>query len=436
MSRMRRCLLVEALPYHWEVLPHWTDTLRRVGCEVEVATSGGITGHEETRALLESQCRTHDIDELDERALAGFDFVVLNSVVHEGYFFRRQLKHRPNLQWIRNLGRPSIGIVHEPVHWVEKRIVHSFREEGDQGRRILNLLADGCFQYEFGFWSPKKWSLEGNLLRLPDEASARTFRTSDGGRSFRELDAGGATLVRRDITDEDLSNHCTDHRHAILTLTEAGARHLGKICDGVDWILPLETRERMAGRATGEICFAGLLDYDRKSLHSLVRDCGALQEGRSIRIIGGSLDANFDEDWFVKVFKRQLEKRGLASKFSFTGYLSYGDYVEQVRRARFLLPLVDDFMDSGSYMVKLPAAIACSLSFGIPLIVNQRIAERFGLEYMICYSGEDLASGLKAEQELSDRDYDEMLVTLDRHADSLHRRNLDVLARLIERITG
>jgi hypothetical protein len=76
------------------------------------------------------------------------------------------------------------------------------------------------------------------------------------------------------------------------------------------------------------------------------------------------------------------------------------------------------------------------LSFGIPLIVNRQIAEKFDLQYMVCYPDDDLASGLEAAQRLSAGDYATMLETLDRHAEALDRRNMTVLAGLIERITG
>jgi hypothetical protein len=73
---------------------------------------------------------------------------------------------------------------------------------------------------------------------------------------------------------------------------------------------------------------------------------------------------------------------------------------------------------------------------GVPLIINQTIADRFDLQYMICYPDDDLASGLKAEQRLSEREYAAMLASLDRHAEALYRRNIKVLTGLIERITG
>lgn len=431
-----RCLIVEGLSYHWEVLPPWVGMLQRLGYEVEVVAAGS-SGHRETLALLEGRCRTHPAAEVQALPLDDFDFVVLNSLVHEGYFFQESPKQRPNLAWLQGLGLPSISIVHEPVHWVEKRIVHSFQEAGDRGRRILNLLRDGCFQYEMGFWSEHRWSLEGGRLLLPEDGRTRVFESSDGGRSYRGLDADRATtLLRRHLPAEDIGSHCADSRHAVIALTKPGAAHLATVCGAVEWILPLEIQERLPHRATGEIAFAGMIDYDRKALHSLLQGCAALPDDAFIRIIGGSRRTDIDEDRFVRHFKKQVAEHGLDARLRFTGYLPYGDFVETMRGCRFLLPLVDDYVDSGSYLLKLPAAIPSSLGLGVPLIINRLIAERFDLEYMICYPDDDLAAGLKAEQRLSEGDYAAMLASLDRHAEALYRRNLDVLAGLIERITG
>jgi glycosyltransferase involved in cell wall biosynthesis len=433
----RRCLLVEPLPYHWEVLPPWVGMLQRLGYRIEVAAPDHVPGHRDTLELLRSRCRTHRIADIEKLPLDDYDFVVVNSLVHEGYFFPEAPERWPNLQWIRELGRPSIGIVHEPGHWVEKRVVHSFHEFSDGGCRRVNLVADGCFQYEMGFWSLRPWSLEGDRLRLPEEARTRLFETDDGGRTYRGLNTDhGVTLVPRPVPQEDLSHHCADGRHAVVALTREGATHLAKICDGVEWILPLEIMDRLPSRAAGEIAFAGTLDWDRKSMTSLLQGCAALRDGEYVCIIGGSRAVDFDNDRVVRQFRQLLAERNLTSRFRFTGYLPYADYVDAIRRCRFLLPLVDDYVDSGSYLIKLPAAVASSLSLGVPLILNWLMAERFAMDYMISYSGEDLASGLKTEQSLSDGEYAAMLAALDRQAEALTRRNIAVLTRLIERITG
>ncbi len=435
MSR-RRCLLVESLSYHWEVLPAWVGMLQRLGYEVEVAASEDTPGHRETLALLRPGCRTHRIADVEGLPLDEFDFVVVNTLVHDGYFLPWPPERRPDLQWIRDLGRPSIAMIHEPGHWVEKRIAHSFDEVSGQGRRRVDLLMDGCFLYEAGFWSLRHWSFEGSRLRLAEEGRTRLFESGNGGRTYRGLDADrGTSLVRRDVPVEDLAGHCADGRHAVVALTEAGAAHLGTVCDA-EWILPLEVPRRPPSRPSGEIAFAGTLDWDRKAIPSLLQGCTALRDGEYIRVIGGSRDADLDNDRVVARVRRLIAERGLDSRFRFSGYLPYGDYVEAIRRCRFLLPLVDDYVDSGAYLVKLPAAVASSLALGVPLILNRTIAERLGMDYMICYPGDDLASGLRAQQALSDGDYAAMLAALDRHARALWRRNLAVLAGMIERITG
>ena len=435
MSR-RRCLLVESLPYHWELLPAWVGMLRRLGYEVEVATPEDTPGHRETLALLRPGCRTHRVADVERLPLDGFDFVVVNTLVHDGYFFPRPPERRPDLQWIRDLGRPSIAMVHEPGHWVEKRIAHSFDELSGEGRRRVNLLVDGCVHYEMGFWSPRRWSFEGNRLRLPGEGRVRLFESGDGGRTYRGLDADrGTSLVRREVPAEDLAGHCADGRHAVVAPTGAAAAHLGAVCDA-EWILPLELPRRPPPRPGGEIAFAGTLDWDRKAVLSLLAGATALGDGEYIRVIGGSRDGDFGGDGVVAQVRRLIAERGLDARFRFSGYLPYGDYVRAIRRCRFLLPLVDDYVDSGAYLVKLPAAVASSLALGVPLILNRTIAERLGMEYMVCYPGDDLASGLRAQRALSDRDYAAILAALDRHARALWRRNLEVLAGMIGRITG
>ena len=436
MSRRRRCLLVECLPYHWEVLPAWVNLLQRLGCEVEVAGAGAAAGLHETMALLRSQCRTHQAGDLQNLRLGDFDFVILNSLVHEGYFFDEPLQPRPNLQWLRVLGLPSISVVHEPVHWVEKRVMLSLHEAGGRGRQI-NLLADGGLQYDKGFWVPASWSIDGDRLHISEDGHAQGFESRDGGRSYHSLQGNDSpALLQRHLPVEDLSRHCADSRHAVIALTKASAAHLAAVHRDVEWILPFEVCDRLPTRAAGEIAFAGTIDYDRKQIPSLLQGCEALRDGDCISIIGGSRNTDFDGDRFVKSFRNQIAERGLGSRFKFTGYLRYGEFIERVRRCRFLLPLVDDKVDAGSYLTKLSASVAYSWSFGIPLIVNRLIAEQYDLQYMICYPGDDVASGLRAEQRLSEGNYAAMLETLDRHTEAIDRRNMDVLAGLIERITA
>ena len=436
MSLSHRCLIAECMWYHWEVLPPWVTMLNRLGYEVEIATSSDSTGHVETLELLGARCRTHRLADLPSLSRDRFDFVVLNTLIHEGYVLDRPPDPRPDLKWLRDLGRPSISVVHEPRFWVEKRIVKSFRQTGVQGDKQFNLLADGYIQDERGTWLTEQWALEGNRLLLSAEGRQRIYESSGDGRSFLGVGADEGTMLRsRDRVSEDLSSHCADGRHAVVTPTPAGAAHLRAVLPGADWIIPFEMQDRLPSRGTGAIAFAGAIDYDRKQLASLLDGAAVLLEGRFIRIIGGSRSADFEGDRFVASFKGNIAKRGLESKFQFTGYLRYGEFIDAMRDCRFLLPLVDDLIDSGQYLIKLSASVAASFALGVPLIVNEKIAEKFDLQYMICYRDLDLASGIEAEQQLSGAQYAAMLQMLDRQAEALDRRNIETLGTLIERIT-
>ena len=102
---------------------------------------------------------------------------------------------------------------------------------------------------------------------------------------------------------------------------------------------------------------------------------------------------------------RDLTACGLEDKVHFTGYLPYGEFVERLRRSRFLLPLVDDRISAGDYQTRTPAAIPLSLGLGVPMIVNEAIARRFDLDFMVCYPGENLASGVAAARSMSEAEY-------------------------------
>lgn len=431
----RRCLLVEALPYHWEVLPAWVGLLERLGLEVEVAVAGGAAGHAEMRDLLRSRCRTHPIDALP-RLARGADFVVLNSLVSDGFFFSDPPVPRPDLTWIRGLGLPSISVIHEPFFWVEKRIVRCFRLRDARGERALNLLADGCAHDQFGDWGNQQWRFDGtDGLVLTRGEATRLFRTIDGGANWREA-SGDAVLVHRDGPDEDLARHVADGRHALVALSAGGARHLAPVFPGAAWILPFELQPRRAASERADIAFAGAIDYDRKNIASLLVGAADLPEGNFIRIVGGSRNADFENERFVRAFRAQIAEKGLESRFRFTGYLPYGAFLERVAGCRFLLPLLDDRMDGGAYLVKLSAAVASSLSHGVPLILHRRIAEAFDLGFMITYDGEDLASGLRRARALDDEGYAVMLAALDRRARQIDTHNLEVLGDLVDRLAS
>jgi len=223
-------------------------------------------------------------------------------------------------------------------------------------------------------------------------------------------------------------------RHAIVTFSRQAAESLKARCPSVQWILPFANHDEAAPPSAGEFVFAGSIDYRRKAVSSLLSACATLAAGERVLILGGSRDANLAEDPNIGRLIRDLTACGLEDKVHFTGYLPYGEFVERLRRSRFLLPLVDDRIFAGDYRTRTPAAIALSLGLGVPMIVNEAIARRFDLDFMVCYPGEDLASGLAAARSVSEAGYARLRERTLHAARRQTAHNLETLAGILRRI--
>ncbi len=435
-QHLKRCLIIESLSYHWEVLAPWVDMMKLLGIDTEIAISG-TAGHLETVALLGlDPSQVHDVRNLGSLALDRFDFVLLNTLVHAGYFFPAEPVPRPDLAFVRQLQRPSICVIHEPIQWVEKLVVHSFTEVGNGAGTIINLLADGCSVRQGGFWSDAKWSQDGDSLWIPYGGGIREFKTVNCGQTYQCTDNAAISLHRRTLPIEDLKDHLKLKQHAAIALTAEGAHKLEKIHDGIEWVLPFKIEQPCPSRVDGPIAFAGTIDYDRKSIPSLLNAAKSLKADEKILIIGGSRDPDFDNDCFVQTFKRQIAELGLGEKFLFTGYLPYGQFVEQVKQCRFIIPLIDDYVDSGAYLIKLPAMVPLSLGLGVPMIMSGTVSGSLGSDILISYPGQDLVSGLQQCREMDKDAYLQLVENLHRKAQLLYANNLQKLSTIINNITG
>ncbi len=435
MNRPLRCLIIEALPYHWEVLGPWVYLLKCLEIDVEIAI-GQTAGHQETLRLLGlPPAQVHDVQQLDALPMERFDFVLLNTLVHAGYFFSPEPVPRPDLQLLGRLQLPSICVIHEPIQWMEKRVVHSFTIRGQEKEEVIHLLADGSSVREGGFWSLARWAMVGDRLSVPFNDGIRTFLSSKGGQIYHDPEHPSVSLHRRPLLIEDLAEHLKHPTHAAITLTASGARKLRETYHRIEWLLPFQPEEQGDSRFDGPIAFAGTIDYDRKAIPSLLAAAKSLPPGEQILVIGGSRSADFANDRFVKTFQRQIAEQNLGDKFQFTGYLPYGQFMEEVRKCRFILPLVDDYVDSGAYLIKLPAAVPLSLGLGVPMIMSSTVTGEFDKE-LLSYPGQELAAGLAQARQMDEEAYARLVRQLHDTAGRLHNRNLEKLRKLIGRITG
>ena len=427
--RLPHCLLIECCPYHWEVFPAWVSLLGEFGYDVDIACPD-TAGHLETLALL--GIPRLPAERLWELPFERYDLVLIGTLMHEGYNDLHRFLPLPGLDLVERIGRPSISVIHDPVQWDKLCPEASFDGRHPRGWGTLNLHPDHSFYWQGRFRKRRRWSREGERLVLWEDGRRLAFTSTDRGATYRG--PNGMALRRRPGPRVDLRRHTRSGHHAIVTLSRQAAESLKARCSAVTWIVPFASHDGLAPPLAGEFVFAGSLDYRRKAVSSLLSACPTLAASESVVVVGGSRYADLAEDPNIGRLIRDLTACDVEDKVRFTGYLPYGEFVERLRRSRFLLPLVDDQVSAGDYRTRTPAAIPLSLGLGVPLIVNEAIARRFDLDFMVCYPGEDLASGLAAARSMNEVEYGRLR---ERTLDAARRQkahNQGTLAGILRRI--
>jgi glycosyltransferase involved in cell wall biosynthesis len=405
-----RCLLVECCPWHEETLANWVYLLGSLGYSVDVYSGRSLA---ETNALGFTSLNNFTLNQIDAYTNIDsrkYDFVILNTLLHEGYLFPPPNLPMPTVQFLRRLQLPSISFVHEPKFWSETRLVDSFRVTRPGESHDLFLFSDHTCMEDSLRWYQGCWDQQENALLIPNGKTHHRFESGDGGNTFACRQDPGCVMTRTEAYG--LTQHLRTSRNAVLTLTRPGMHTLQTHFDVAGWIMPVYFGEFEEPATYTNLVVPGEVNYERKNFTSLIKAADEIRNLRddAVYIVGGArgfADAA-QSGRQVQRLEAELAGRGLTDKVLMTGYLPYGAYYNYIRRSRFIVPLIDETIDGGSYLTKMSAAVAQSLAFGVPMIINRKIATQFGLEFMICYEDDDLAAGIRQYHQLGEEPFREM----------------------------
>ena len=447
---MKRCLLVEPLPWHEELFPNWVCLLNELGYFVDIVTCPeAIQKNSMASARLKS-FRYRDISDFDELIRENYEFLIVNTLVAEGYEPVDVAGPIPTVEFLKDVDLPTISVIHEPAFFLEKAVVTGFDVHHPNGAFDLWLMADGSFRVNKEHSVGKHWRLADDCLRLTNDTShiandtdwlitgehASQYVTSDDGQTWSSPETL-CRLRRKPLANYTLEQHLQSPKNVISTVSEQGKLRLQHRITEVACVCPVYFGDFDAVELPRHLVFPGMLHGWRKNFDSLFQAKHRLADLTTdlVCVAGGARSAEeFDESRWVRLFRERVVEHQLKDVIHFTGLLDGQEFFDFVRRAKMILPLVDFDVEDGAYRHKLTTSVSYSMAFGVPLIVNEDIAAQYQMDYMICYPGGDLSLGIERFLQLSESDYRNMVAQTIRQREAWRTSNRTTLATLIERI--
>jgi len=419
----RKVLLVECCLWHEETLLNWVFLLAKLGYDVDLYVASFQGMQQLCRLTRLGNFEVFPITVLSAIDPERYDFMILNTLINESYYFPAHAGIPfPNVQFLEQFDLPTISCIHEPVLWKDSKPLFAVALRSDvSGYHEFNLFSNGLGAEKNKRGMSVTWKQDGDRIIL---------HWLTGGK------AGIADTCTRIRLPSDMTS---SGKHAVITFTAAAQKYLQTACQVDGWILPTYFADRTPVTSRSDVIVPGEINYDRKNFSALLAAASEIRRLRTDKIWAmGGARGFFEEEnssHHLERFRREIREQCIEEKVFISGYLPYGDFYRRLQTGRFILPLIDETIDEGSYLVKLSAAVAQSIAFNTPLIVNEEIARLFGLQLAMTYKGCNVAEGLHSMNEISTQHYAAMKASLLARRAAILQQNLDTLKRLINSIT-
>lgn len=394
------CYLLESHLWHEEIFPQWINWLNRLGFFVYIYTRQDVIDRDATPWVPKGGFAyrlwepgappdTSECDLLVVNTLSGFMNDSIQALMVED---------------LAPLDVPAISYIHEPMFWVSRFPVHELYVTSPEKKYRFHLLRDGTYIPDQGPISDDHWSLEGDLFQVPIEGNLIQFQRAGDRWKAREGDLWADFLP----APLELYDYLKPPQRAAYVCTGHSKVLMNGLFPSVDFLFPTYFGDLPPVEQRQNYCITGEIDYGRKDYVSLTDAAETIKQFKDDKVIivgGNRLLHTIGKNRHENRLKQEIMAHGLEDKIEFTGYLGYREFFKHLNQCRFILPLIDRRRDGGTYFTKLAGAIAFSIGLGVPMVLDQELAELYGVEFMPTYTDGDLASGIAQAEQMGPAEY-------------------------------
>ena len=421
------CLLFESHGWHEEVFPQWVQWLNRLGYYVIIQARASVIERNAT-CFVSGEFSYRVWEPGTPPDPSGADLLVINTLSG----FMQPVVQAVPIEQFASLSIPSICYIHEPNFWMELFPVKRLELVGNGRSYIYELLRNRTYICNNGPISSDHWRLDRGEMEIP--VDGEQVKLIDQGGLWTSSDGhwAGKFLTEPLL----LGDYLAGGKRKAFVCTAHSKTLMQPYCPEIDFLMPMYFGEVPQFSERKDFCIAGEIDCNRKDFDSLIEAESVLKTmPEQVKILGGNrLQAARNEDHDEFRIRRAIYSRGLDEKIRFTGFLPYREFFLEMAQSRFILPLVDRLRDGGTYFTKLTGTVAYSLALGIPMVLDQELADLYDLGFMPTYRDRDLASGIARALEIGPEEYEAICVQIRARRDQFRKGNFARLKAFVEQV--